>query len=190
MRFFIITVIITIFLPFNSYSQVDSLKSKFNISTITNIFKKKTKNSLQNQLTDTSFMKSSYDSSTISETSSGQSKKIQSKKDTLVKKTDSHSNIDSLIQNEFIKKIQIPTDSSSAPINIFIVGSSNVDVNVSSGGIITVNKIPPGLNQQLLNMSNDQNKKRGFLADMDSSKLTSLITLILASIPIIINATK
>lgn len=186
----ILTIFLIVLLSFSSHSQIDSIKSHFKLKNITNIFKKKTTSSIQNRLVGDRI--SIKDSSFI-DTTSIRTVKLETstkplKRDTLLVSNDTTTKI---VVNEFIKKMKFPVDTSQKSINIFIVGSSNVDLNISSGGMLTVNKTTPAFNGQLLNsMLNGEVKKKGFLSDMDAGKLTSLVTLILASLPLIISSFK
>lgn len=84
-----------------------------------------------------------------------------------------------------IKKIIKDTLSS---VSVYIYGGSNIQLNFAPDGSITINENGNSNDDEMT--SNKAKKKKGFLSNIDPTKALSIITLLLATIPIILTSIK
>jgi hypothetical protein len=73
-------------------------------------------------------------------------------------------------------------------VSVYIYGGSNIQLNFAPDGSITINE--NGNSDDDVTSSNKSKKKKGFLSNVDPSKAVAIITLLLATIPIILASIK
>ncbi len=164
-----------------SFSQVDSLAKKFIFSKIFNksLNIPKLKRDTMSQTNQDSFLNlKMLKSDTTEHSNTNLNKHIIIDTNTTYNESSSVNNSDSLNNSIRLDTLK------SGSVNIIINGGNNIQLNFSQNG--NINIIDENSKEENLGESN----KKGFLNDMDASKLTSLITLILATIPLIISSIK
>lgn len=87
-------------------------------------------------------------------------------------------------QNDTRKVIK---DSLSS-VSVYIYGGTNIQLNFAPDGSITINENSSNPDEDMT--SNKAKKKKGFLSNVDPSKAVAIITLLLATIPIILASIK
>jgi hypothetical protein len=185
----IIILLSFLLIGFTSFSQVDSLAKKFIFSKIFNksLNIPKLKRDTMSQTNHDSFLNlKMLKSDTTEHSSTNLNKNIIIDTNTTYNESSGVNNsqyLSSESKDSLNNSIRLDTLKSGS-VNIIINGGNNIQLNFSQNG--NINIIDKNSKEENLGESN----KKGFLNDMDASKLTSLITLILATIPLIISSIK